>query len=441
MTYAEAKDYIKETVIYGSVLGLQNIQELLRRLSNPQNDLHFIHIAGTNGKGSVTSYITSILRQAGYCTGKYISPALFSYREIIQVNDRYIEKEALAIHTETIRTAIMQMLQDGLSHPTQFEIETALAFLYFREKQCDLVVLETGLGGLEDATNVIQTTLLEIITPISKDHIAILGNSIEEIARQKAGIIKPNTTVVTAYQESKVMDVLQAVCKENSCTLNCSAPNRITQIRYGYEEQLFSYETENGTFYSDLRVHLAGIHQIQNAALAVEAISAFNQMGFSISPQQLRQGLAAACWKGRFTILQRNPLFIIDGAHNEAAALQLKASLETYFPNQKLIFILGIFKDKDYESISKHTASLAAEIILIEMEENRRLLPAEQLKETVMKYNTKVQIAGDPEEAVRKSLCLAAQDDVILAFGSLSFLHSISNALNHIDTIRKQKKE
>ena len=241
MDYREARVYLADAAKYGSVLGLENMGELLRRLGNPQDDLKFIHISGTNGKGSVLAYLSTVLKEAGYRVGRYISPTLFSYRERIQVNEEYIEKEPLARLTGRIAEAAAGMVQEGRAHPTVFEIETALGFLYFREKACDIVVLETGLGGLEDATNVVKTTLLEVITPISMDHIGILGDTLREIAEKKAGIIKSDTVVVTAEQEPEAMEVIRRRAKEKECRLFMEEKARLSDIRYGYEKQYFSY--------------------------------------------------------------------------------------------------------------------------------------------------------------------------------------------------------
>lgn len=196
MNYTEAKQFIFDSASFGSVLGLESIKELLNRLLNPQNNLKFIHIAGTNGKGSVIAYLTSIFNQTEYKVGVYTSPSINSYREVIQVNNKYIGHDAVTRHICTVKSAIDSMLADGLSHPTRFEIETALAFLYFKEQACDIVLLETGLGGSEDATNIVQTTILEVITSISMDHMSILGNTLEKIATKKAGIIKENTSKI-----------------------------------------------------------------------------------------------------------------------------------------------------------------------------------------------------------------------------------------------------
>ena len=219
MNYEEARVYLEEASKYGSVLGLDNMRHLMERLGNPQDSLKFIHISGTNGKGSVLAYLSTILTEAGYRVGRYISPTLFSYRERIQVNGERIGKEALAKHVTAIAEAIRDMEEHHLTNPTPFEIETALSFLYFQKQKCDLVVLETGLGGALDATNIIKTPVMEVIAPISMDHMAFLGDTLEEIAAQKAGIIKPHTKAVSAPQEAGAGKVLEEKAKEQGASL------------------------------------------------------------------------------------------------------------------------------------------------------------------------------------------------------------------------------
>ena len=209
MDYKEARVYLDEAAKYGSVLGLTTMTELLKRLGNPQDDLKFVHIAGTNGKGSVLAYLSTVLKEAGYKVGRYISPTLFSYRERIQVNEAYITKEAVARLTGLVKEAADEMAAEHLAVPTVFEMETAISFLYFKEECCDLVVLETGMGGREDATNVVKTTVLEVLASISMDHMGVLGNTLGEIAWNKAGIIKPGTAVVSMKQLPEAMQVIE----------------------------------------------------------------------------------------------------------------------------------------------------------------------------------------------------------------------------------------
>lgn len=428
MDYREARVYLENAAKYGSVLGLDNMRELLCRLGNPQDDLKFIHISGTNGKGSVLAYLSTVLKESGYRVGRYISPTLFSYRERIQVNEEYIEKEALARLTTRIAKAVERMQEEGKTHPTVFEIETALGFLYFREKACDLVVLETGLGGLEDATNVVKTTVMEVITSISMDHMGILGNTLAEIAANKAGIIKPQTAVVSVRQHPEAMEVIETVCRWEECRLFVADTGQASAIRYGWETQSFHYKE-----YENLKIFLGGAYQIENAALAVEAVRTLNKLGYSIMEEQLRRGLEKTRWRGRFTVLSKEPVFIIDGAHNRDAAKTLRKSLELYFTNRRLFYIMGVFKDKEYQEIVKITVPLSEHVITIETPGNDRALPAEELLKEVKKYQPSSEKAESIAEAVKKSLKMADKEDVILAFGSLSFLGEVTKAL---DTVR-----
>ena len=424
MNYAEARVYLDEISKYGSVLGLENMKELLYRLGNPQDDLSFIHISGTNGKGSVLAYLSTILSNAGYRTGRYISPTLFSYRERIQVDGEKIEKKSLAKHVTAIALAIENMKKEHLGSPTAFEVETALSFLYFKEKQCDIVVLETGLGGALDATNIIKTTVLEVIASIGMDHMEFLGNTLEDIATQKAGIIKPHTTVVSAWQEPEAAKVITKVCEEQGCVLKTVNPSQITAVTYNIQKQQFSYKD-----WKQITIPLAGSYQILNAALALEAVEALKNLGFSLTDAQVYEGFAKTVWKGRFTLLATDPAVILDGAHNPSAAKELQRSLNLYFKGKKLYYIFGVFKDKDYEEVIRLTAPLAEHIITIQTPDNPRALPASQLKKAVEKVNPSVEAADSIQEAVKKAKHLADKEDAIIIFGSLSFLGEAEKAL------------
>lgn len=425
MNYKEARVYLDEVSKYGSVLGLESIRELLRRLGDPQNELKFIHISGTNGKGSVLAYLSTILSGAGYRTGRYISPTLFSYRERIQVDGEYIEKESLACHVTAIAAAAEDMQKAGLPSPTVFEIETAMAFLYFKEKRCDIVTLEVGCGGLLDATNVITTTLMEVIASISMDHTDLLGDTLAKIAAQKAGIIKPDTMVVSAQQKSEAAQVIEDTCKEQHCTLQMVDESKISNVHYGAEGQTFSYKT-----WENVAISLAGSYQIKNAALALEGVAALRKLGYALSDQQVREGLLHTAWRGRFTTLRRDPTVIIDGAHNPAAALELKESLERYFPGKTLYFVMGMFKDKDYAQVIDLTAPLARHIITVETPGNPRAMPARELAEAVGKVNPSVEWADSVAHGVEKALAMAGKEDAVIVFGSLSFLGEAADAVN-----------
>ena len=425
MNYIEARVYLDEVSKYGSVLGLESMRELLHRLGDPQNELKFIHISGTNGKGSVLAYLSTILSGAGYRTGRYISPTLFSYRERIQVDGEYIEKESLACHVTAIAAAAEDMQKAGLPSPTVFEIETALAFLYFKEKRCDIVTLEVGCGGLLDATNVITTTLMEVIASISMDHTDLLGDTLAKIAAQKAGIIKPDTMVVSAQQKSEAAQVIEDTCKEQHCTLQMVDESKISNVHYGAEGQTFSYKE-----WENVAISLAGSYQLKNAALALEGVAALRKLGYALSDQQVREGLLHTAWRGRFTTLRRDPTVIIDGAHNPAAALELKESLERYFPGKTLYFVMGMFKDKDYAQVIDLTAPLARHIITVETPGNPRALPARELAEAVARVNPSVEWADSVAHGVERALAMAGKEDAVIVFGSLSFLGEAADAVN-----------
>ncbi len=417
MNYQEARLYLDELSKYGSVLGLGTMRELLKRLGDPQRDLKFIHIAGTNGKGSVLAYLSTVLTQAGYRTGRYISPHLSSVRERYQVDGALISREDFARHMTTAAAAAEAMAAEGWQHPTYFEVGTAVALLHCRAQRCDVVVLETGLGGALDATNVVDTTVLEIITSISKDHMDVLGDTLAKIAGEKAGIIKPDTVVVSAPQEPEAAGVLAEVCQARHCRLNTVDSAQVVPRSCRLEEQSFDYKD-----WKQVKVGLAGTCQLKNAAVALESVQALRQLGFRLPDDRVYAGMRETVWKGRFTPIAGEPVVILDGAHNEAGARELRNSLELYFAGKKLYYIFGMLKDKEYEKVVALTAPLAHHIITIETPDNPRALSAQELKETVAAVNPAVEAADSIPAAVRSACRMAGREDVIVIFGSLSFL-------------------
>ena len=336
-----------------------------------------------------------------------------------------IDRDSLASLTTKVKTAIDSMLADGLQSPTVFEVETAISFLYFIQKQCDIVVLETGLGGTLDATNVVTTTVLEVIASIGMDHMMFLGNTLGEIAKNKAGIIKPNTAVVSAKQEPEAEEVVKKVSEEKHATLSIVNPEEIKDVHYGYEKQSFSYKN-----WKNIEISLAGTYQIKNAALALEAVEALRRLGFELSEENVRKGMAGADWRGRFSVIHKDPVVVIDGAHNPAAATVLKESLETYFKGKNLYYIFGVFADKDYEKVIELTAPLAKRIVTVQTPDNPRALPAEALKKAVEKVNPNVTSADSVAKAVEEVKEMTTKDDVVIVFGSLSFLSLADEAWN-----------
>ena len=431
MKYNEALDYIDSLKKYGIVPGLDTIRELCRRLGNPQDKLRFVHIAGTNGKGSVLAYVSTVLKCAGYRVGRYLSPTIRDYRERFQVGGRMITQKALCGLMEELKQACEDMAAEGFSHPTPFEVETALGFLYFSRENCDLVVLETGMGGRLDATNVIQNTLVAVLASVSMDHMQYLGKSLREIAGEKAGIIKPGCRVVTALQEPEVMEVIRERAGQLQVSLTM-ADVAAKKVRYGLEKQRFDYEGMR-----DLEIGLAGKYQIGNAVLAIQVCRALAECGFDIPEKALRQGLRETRWPGRFTVLGRRPLFVADGAHNEDAAKKLAESIEFYFTNKRIIFIMGILKDKEYGRIIELTAHYADQILTVTPPDNPRAMGSYELAQEAAKVHPQVTAVDSLEEAVEISHLLAGKEDVILAFGSLSYMGRLMEIMEEREKKRK----
>ncbi len=420
MMYEEAKAFLENCNQYAGEFTLEPLRELLKRLGDPQDQLRFVHIGGTNGKGSTLAFVSTVLKEAGYRVGRYISPTIFSYRERIQVCEQYISREDLVRLTEKVRAAGEQMLAEGLGHPTMFEAETAVAFLYFAEQACDLVVLEVGMGGRLDATNVIKNTEVAVLSSISMDHMGFLGETLGEIAGNKAGIIKPGCTVVTTIQEPEAEAAILQEAKNCGCPVVTAAPELICSRRRGLFEQSFDYKENR-----QIEITLAGEYQFANAALALEVLEVLKEKGYQISEAALRDGMRKTVWNGRFTVVSQAPCFIVDGAHNRDAAVKLAECIEHYLTGKRLIYIMGVLADKEYEVVVQTTVPYASEIITVMTPDNPRALPAEELAKTVAVYHPHVQTAENIEKAIEKAYELAKEEDVILAFGSLSHLGAI----------------
>lgn len=422
MKYQEAVEYIESLSKYGIKPGLETITELCRRLGNPQDALEFVHIAGSNGKGSTLAFVSSVLKCAGYKVGRYISPTIFEYRERIQIGDRPITQKRLCELTEQLKSVCEEMVADGFHHPTPFEFETAMAFLYFKEKAVDMVLLETGMGGRGDATNLITTTKVAVLASISMDHMQYLGNTLEKIAREKAGIIKPGCMVVSQKQEGAAAEVIRRECEEKGAELTFVNESLLKKVRYALSGQTFSYGS-----YKDVRVQLMGTYQTENAMLALEVVCALKKAGMEISEDAVYTGMKEAKWPGRFQIIGKKPYFVVDGAHNEDAAKKLAKSIDFYFTNKRIIFIMGILRDKEYEKIIHHTVGLADQIITVKTPNNPRAMDSYELASEIAKVHGSVTAAGSLEEAVELAYLLAGKDDVIVAFGSLSYLGALIN--------------
>lgn len=425
MDYQQSRAYIRDAEQYaGGALDLTNIKELMKRLGNPQDQLKYIHVAGTNGKGSVIAYLYTTLMKAGYHVGRYISPSVYSYREKIETEGRPISREEFAEQTTRVAAVIEEMTAEGLAHPTPFEIETAVAFLFFAEEKCDPVILEVGMGGITDATNLITTTELAVLVPISMDHQSFLGNTISEIAEKKAGIIKPGSSVVTIGQETEALEVIKKTGAEAGTDVCVADVSEAEILEADFTGQRFCYKGE------EYALSLAGSYQTENAVLALEALRILDERGYHTTLEQRKEGLWATRWNGRLTIIHKDPLFIVDGAHNPAAADMLEDSVRKYFKDRRLFFIMGVFKDKDYPYIIRKLCPYAEQILAIETPDNPRALPAEELAEAIRPYNANVRAEKNISRAVEELFEMAGKDDVILSFGSLSFIGEITRIVN-----------
>ena len=425
MDYQECRAYIDDSAKYGSVLGLDNMREMLDRLGNPQDAVPYVHVAGTNGKGSVIAYLYTTLTRAGYKVGRYISPTLYSYRERLEIAGEKISQEDFAKYVTEISRSIDQMTAVGMNHPTPFEIETAAAFLYFKEENCDLVLLETGMGGNLDATNIVKNTKLAVLVSISMDHMSFLGNTLGEIAEKKAGIIKPGCRVVTTKQKPEAAQVIADTCNKLHVPCVVSDPDEAVLEKESVFGQTFSYKGE------EFAISLAGVYQKENAVLALNALEELDRLGWTTTMEQRKDGLLHTSWKGRFTVIHKKPLFIVDGAHNAGAADKMAESVRHYFNGKKLIYIMGVFADKEYKIVLEKTAHFAEKIYTIETPDNPRALPAEELAKAARVYNSSAESTKSIKDAVEKAFSCAGDDEnsVILAFGSLSFIGVLTNAV------------
>ena len=430
MNYTEAVAYIDELTRAKKIsLGLSTMKELLSRLGDPQDSLSFIHIAGTNGKGSTLAFLSSVCRAAGFRVGRYNSPSVFSYCEKIQVNGTAISEADAARLLTRVRQVSEEMEADGLSHPTAFETETAVSFLYFAEQGCDLVALETGMGGETDATNVVTTTVVSVLSSISMDHMQFLGNTLEEIARVKGGIIKPGRPVVLSGQSETVTKVMEEICRERRSSLTISAPEKAKVLKTGTDGTVFDY----GAF-KNVKIPLLGKYQIINACTALEVVEILRDLGYDIGENAVYEGMASVVWPGRFEKLLDSPFFFIDGAHNPEAAERLRDSINLYFTNRRILYIMGILADKDYRRIVEITAPMAEKIFTV-TPNNSRALSAEALASCIEEQAETIGFSGTVEtresieRAVKDSLSWAGEDGCIIAFGSLSYLGELKAAL------------
>lgn len=447
MDFTEAMKYTEEKNKLGQRPGLECIKELLLRLGNPQDKVKCLHIAGTNGKGSVFAFMQDILMEAGCSVGRYISPTIFTYLERFQINGKYIPEDIFAKALTKVAEQAEGMEQDGYMPPTAFEIETAVAFLLFLEAKVDFALVECGMGGLMDGTNVISNPYMTVMAQISRDHMQFLGDTLWEIAYQKAGIIKQNGICVSAPQADEVREVIKKTCEEKNTRFYCVNNPDISIVHMDIDGSRFLYKGE------EYFISMPGEFQIINAVTAIEAAiqldnvikavenadksadrnvaenaeksadrnAAENKDIKAISTDMIRKAISGTKWLGRFTVVSKNPYVIVDGAHNEAAWKSLKNSLHKYFTNQKFIYIIGVLRDKEYQKmvdIMHDTMKYAVTVT----PKGARGLENTVLSELIAAKGVETVTADNKSDAMEQALAKASENDVIVVCGSLSFI-------------------
>lgn len=439
MDYIQARAYVDGLNRFGGIQGLDAVRELMNRLGNPQDRLSVVQVAGTNGKGSVLAFLNEILVRAGYRTGRYTSPSVFSYREIITYNGAPIEKEVYAALMTKIRGVCETMVKEGLPQPTVFEVETALAYLYFYEKKCDIALIETGMGGELDATNVTKKNLLSILMSVSLDHTGVLGNTVEEIAAHKAGIIKPGCPVVLYGQKASVRDVIAKKASELASELIVSDERRRKE-----EAEGFSYRCVNGAVYKNMILEQPGEFQKKNVLCALEATEVLKRKGYWLPEQTVREAVLKTIWQGRFEKVSEHPLCYMDGAHNPDAAKQLAETVEKYFTKRKIVAIIGILADKNYRQVLDIMLPYLEAVVTVTPKNARgldgRILQQEVQARTLAPVLYEPSVAEAWKYACRLSCSGAEQESVILAFGSLSWLGELREAIKKGEKIEDENR-
>lgn len=398
MEYENALKFYLDAVKFSHEPTLDLMTQLCRRLGDPQKHLSFVHIAGTNGKGSCAAMLASVLEAAGRRTGRFTSPHLVDFRERIQINGVYINPESMVRLTARIARAC-----EGLPPLSFFELVTALAFLYFEEENCDVVVLECGLGGRYDATNVIPAPLCSVIMPIGLDHTAVLGDSLSRIAGEKAGILRPGVPAVLAPQEKEALEVLRAAAQKVNSPLHLVDITKITPLVHSRSGQIFHYKKVR-----NIHLPLLGEHQLENAACVLEAARIL-----ALPEDAVRWGLFTTIWPCRFELVKKSPPFLLDGAHNPHGAAALVRSLQAYFPGKKFCFVLGVLQDKDWKALLPLVTPVAERILCI-TPDNPRALPAAELAGTIR------DVPAQACDSLEQALDLALESGLpCCAFGSL----------------------
>ncbi len=422
MTIAQSLDYIHGLYRKGTKPSLTRVSRLLGMLGDPHKKLKFIHIAGTNGKGSTAAMTASILRQAGYKTGLFTSPFIYRFNERIQVDGEQIPDEMVCSLTERL-SALAATMEE---RPTEFDFVTAMAMEYFAAEGCDLVVLEVGVGGALDATNVIDTPEVAVITNIGLDHTDLLGDTVEAIAKVKAGIFKEGGRAVIYRAVPSVEQVYETICREKNVSLKKADFDSLVLHSHDLAGQVFDCGGRK-----NLRLPLLGDHQMHNAAVVLAVIDALTEKGYTITEQNIYDGMAQVSWPGRFDIMHRDPLFIIDGGHNPQCIDAMVKNIRDYLQGRTLIVLTGVLADKDYGEMFRPVMPYVKKFVCI-TPDNPRKMPAHELAEYLRQAGAVAEGYDTVSGGVRKAMELAGKDGVVLCFGSLYSIADIRAGLEEV---------
>lgn len=431
MNYDEAIAYIHSTYRFGSKLGLENIRFLLKLMGNPQNELRFIHVAGTNGKGSTSAFINAVLMEEGYSVGLFTSPYLEVFNERIRLNGVNIENADLATSTELVKTMVDKMLALGMPHPTEFEIVTAVAMDFYKRQKADFVVLEVGMGGRLDSTNIIERPLISVITPIALDHTDYLGDTLEKIAFEKAGIIKAKSLVVSAQQQPEALEVIEKAALDRTACLMVADPAGIMLQESSIAGSRFDVVFGDEQF-DNLEIGLAGKHQVMNAHLALTALKAMkDHLSLTIRRESIYTGLKNARWPGRLEVLRTNPLVLIDGAHNVHGAKSLAEALTSYLGDKPVVGLVGVLGDKDFGGILDIVAPMLNRAV-VTVPDSPRALSSEELSAELRQRGVTCQEVPEIDRAVEKALSELKPEETLVCFGSLYLIGQVRTLLTKL---------
>ena len=424
MNYEEAIEFIHSTYKFGLRLGLKNITKLMELLGNPQDSYKIIHVAGTNGKGSTCSLINEVLMESGYKTGLFISPYLEEFTERIQINKQHIDKDSLARIAALVKSKIEIMISEGYEHPTEFEVVTAIGFKYFQEQSIDFLVLEVGLGGRFDATNVVKKPLVCVIASISYDHMDYLGDTLEKIAYEKAGIIKEGSPVVVYPQADSIKNIIKDVAVQKNAKVFEANIHNIKKFKSDITGQWFKYLKDDVFYLPELKINLLGQHQLLNALTALLALEIMKTEGCNISSESVINGFSSCRFPGRFEIMSENPFIIIDGGHNIDGISHFTKTVKEYFKDKKIILFFGILKDKNPDEALNLILPISKEVYTL-TPFSTRALKATELADLVKKHSDIKAIPLSSYDEILDVIKNADKDDVIAFAGSLYMIGSV----------------